>query len=120
VLEATVPQAPWCVSSPSRSVAVHASPLAFPAQASTSAWGGAGGFGAHATVVPSIVARQVPATVTPPSAGLNEHESFVAFPAQASICVWAGAQMSVPEADVSATTAPDNADEVAPEIGSLL
>ncbi|MFL5417450.1 MAG: hypothetical protein ACJ78Y_15715, partial [Myxococcales bacterium] len=36
------------------------------------------------------------------------------------MCVCDGAQMSVPEADVSATTALDSADAVDPEIGSLL
>jgi hypothetical protein len=120
VLEASVPQAPCSVSSPSLSVAEHESPFALPEHASTMACGGAGGLGAQAIVVPSTVARQVPATVVTPSDAVSEHASVAAFPPQASICVCDGAQMSVPEVDVSATMALESADAVDPEIGSLL
>ncbi|MFL5432890.1 MAG: hypothetical protein ACJ784_00120 [Myxococcales bacterium] len=54
-----------------------------------------------------------------PSGAVNEQESFAAFPPHASICVCDGAQMSVPVADVSATTALESADAVDPEVESL-
>lgn len=110
-LPVRVPHAPVNVS-PSRSVPVHESPFALPAQASTSAWGGDGGLGAQATVLPSTVARQVPVTVVPPSVALSEQESLTALPLQASIWTCAGAQMRVPDAEVSATIALDSAEAV--------
>jgi RNA polymerase sigma-70 factor (ECF subfamily) len=58
------------------------------------------------------VARQVPVTVVPPSAELSEQELLATLPLHASIWTWAGAQMSVPEAEVSATIALESAAEV--------
>jgi hypothetical protein len=73
--------------SPNASVTVQASPEALPEQAATSSWGGPGGVGAQATVVPSMAVRQVPSTVTvaPVAVEVSVQASPATFPAHASM-----------------------------------
>jgi len=85
---------------PSLSVTVHAAPAVSPLHADSSSAGGAGEFGAHATVAPSMVVRQVPLHVWVPSDETSVQASPAARPAHTSICVSLGVQTSVPAESV--------------------